>query len=277
MSDPRFGEFAPSRAQERVRAAASRLPANYFGRRAASLMLGPAGGRARRAYDVSVFGTQKARLHPFDNICEKRVYLTPQLWDGAERVALAEFIAGFKERSFRFVDAGANVGLYTLFARSEAQRAGARFRALCIEADPEMRARLAFNVAASSAGRDVAVAPFAISDREEALRFAVNRESRGESRLDAAGPLEVEAKPLLSLVEEARFSSIDAMKMDIEGAERAALAAFFATAPAALRPRFLILEISHETPESSALAVCVEAGYSVRLKTRMNAVLAARP
>jgi FkbM family methyltransferase len=277
VSEPPFGALAPSPAQERIRALAARLPPNYIGRRAASLLLGPGGGRARRAYDVSVFRTQRARLHPFDNICEKRVYLTPQLWDGAERAALADFVASFAGREFCFVDAGANVGLYTLFARSEAQRIGADFRALCIEADPEMRVRLAFNVAASSAGSDVAVAPFAISDREGALRFAVNRESRGESRLDAAGALEVETRPLLSIVADAGLRAIDAMKMDIEGAERAALAAFFANAPAGLRPRFLILEVSHEAAESSALAVCVEAGYAVRLKTRMNAVLAARP
>ena len=100
MSEP-FGALSPSPAQERVRALARRLPANWCGRKAASLLLGPAGGRSRRAFDVMAFGSQKARLHPYDNICEKRVFLTPQLWDPAERAFLGDVISTFGGRTFQ--------------------------------------------------------------------------------------------------------------------------------------------------------------------------------
>lgn len=269
MTEP-FGALRPSSHQERIRAIGRRLPQNYFGRKAASLLLGAAGGRARRAYDVEVFGSQKARLHPFDNICEKRIYLTPQHWDAEERALLAARIAAHDKENFIFADIGANVGLYTLFARAEALRAGKRIRSICVEPDPEMRARLSFNIAASGAGDDVSILPFAATNRGGALRFSVNRGSRGMSRIDTRGDIEIEGRTLASLLSGA--PRLDAMKIDIEGHEYETLTAFFSSAPRALLPRTLIMEISHETAERSATALALGEGYRVALKTGLNAV-----
>lgn len=270
MSEP-FGALAPSPLQERFRAVGHRLPANYFGRKAASLLLGPAGGRRRRAYDVAIFGTQRARLHPHDNICEKRVYLTPQLWDGAERAFLADAISAFAGGIFHFVDVGANVGLYTLFARAEAMRAGALLRAVCIEADAEMVARLQFNLDASDTAGAVAVFNCAASDRDATLRLAVNRKSRGLSRIAETGGAPVAARPLLSMIVEAGLERIDALKIDIEGHEHAALGAFFRDAPRGLHPALLLLEISHADADRAAERVVLDAGYVERFRTARNA------
>jgi FkbM family methyltransferase len=268
-----FGELRPSAAQERFRAMGARLPRNYFGRKAASLLLGPAGGRARRAYDVAIFGTQHARLHPYDNICEKRVFLTPQLWDGDERALLGDAISTFGGKAFNFVDVGANVGLYTLFARSEAVRAGAAFRAVCVEADEEMLGRMRFNISASGAEREVSIAACAASDRDGELRFAIDGKSRGLSRIDASGETLVASRPIASIVADAGFTHIDAMKVDIEGHEFEALGAFFRNAQPPLYPTMLILETSHEDAEKSAEDLVRRAGYRVRLKTARNSVL----
>lgn len=272
MTEP-FGAFRPSPLQERFRALGHRLPANYVGRKAASLLLRPAGGRARRAYDVAVFGSQKARLHPYDNICEKRVFLTPQLWDPAERALLGDVISGFGGKLFTFIDVGANVGLYTLYARAEAMRAGASFRAVCVEADPEMAARLQFNADASGASGEVALFNCAASNAEGELRFTVDRKSRGLSRIDPTGELRVMARPLTAVVADARVDRIDAMKIDIEGHEFEALSAFFRDAMRALHPELVILETSYAREEKSAEALLLRSGYRVRLKTRRNAVL----
>jgi FkbM family methyltransferase len=272
MSEP-FGALSPSPAQERVRALAHRLPATWFGRKAASLLLGPAGGRSRRAFDVTAFGSQKARLHPYDNICEKRVFLTPKLWDPAERALLSDFISTFGGRTFHFVDVGANVGLYTLFARAEAMRAGARLKAVCVDADPEMATRLKFNIAASQAQADVEIFECAASGTEGTLAFAINRASRGLSRIDPAGAHIVRARPLLGIVEEAKIESIDAMKIDVEGHEAQVVRAFLKEAPPSLRPALVILETSHAGDDPGAQAAFIDAGYAVRLKTRRNAVL----
>ena len=271
MTDP-FGAFSPSPFQQRMRAMAHRLKPTYWGRRTASLLLGPAGGRARRAYDVEIFGSQKARLHPYDNICEKRVYLTPQLWDDEERALLREAIARSRGGTFAFVDVGANVGLYTLFARAEALRVNAALRGVAIEADPEMAARLQFNLAASHALHDITLFNCAASDEEKALRFTVNKKSRGLSRVDKAGALTVNARPLHALTAAAGLDRIDAMKIDIEGHEYKTLDAFFKNAPATLHPAMIILEVSHEAEGASGAALAIKAGYRQRLQTKRNAV-----
>lgn len=268
--DPPFGALRPGALEERFRALARGLPANYAGRKLASLLLGPAGGRAKRAFDVEIFGSQKARLHPFDNICEKRVYLTPQLWDAEERARLGERIAAHSGADFIFADIGANVGLYTLFARAEAQRAGKRFRAICIEPDPEMRARLVFNIAASGAQEEIEILPCAATATEGPVRFSVNRQSRGMSRIAAGGELKVEGRPLARLL--AGAPRIDAMKIDIEGHEYSVLDAFFRTAPRALWPPLLIIETSHEAPDAPAKGLVAGKGYDIALANTLNTV-----
>jgi FkbM family methyltransferase len=268
-----FGELAPTPFQDRVRRLGARLPANGFGRKAASILLGAAGGRARRAYDVAVFGSQRARLHPYDNICEKRVFLTPQLWDPDERAFLGDVVSTFDGRTFHFVDVGANVGLYTLCARAAALRWGASFRSVCVEADPEMASRMRFNVAASQADGEVAIFECAASEAEATLRFHVDRRSRGLSRIDPGGEFEVRARPLLALLREARVDRVDAMKIDIEGHETPVVRAFLKDAPASLRPALAILEISHAGDDHGAEAAFLAAGYAVRFRTRRNAIL----
>lgn len=267
---PPFGALRPTTFNQQVRALAHRLPRNFLGRKFASLLLGLAGGRAKRAYDVEVFGDQKARLHPFDNICEKRVYLTPQHWDPAERAFLAAHIAAHAGGEFIFADVGANVGLYTLFARAEALRAGKTFRGFCIDADPEMRARLAFNIEASGAQHEVSILPYAATASEGPVRFSINRRSRGMSRIADGGEIEVEGRTLARMLADA--PRIDAMKIDIEGHEYAVLEAFFWTASQALWPAAMIMEISHEAPEGPVRTLVESKGYRCVLETGLNAV-----
>lgn len=273
MSAAPFGAFAPSAAQEAARRLAHHLPRSYAGRKGASLLLGPAGGRSGAAFDVAVFKSQRARLHPFDNICEKRVYLTPQHWDPEERALLASMIEAHKDDIFRFADVGANVGLYSLFARSVAHAFAKRLAAVCIEPDREMRARLAFNIAASGAVGEIAILPYAATAADGPVRFAVNVRSRGLSRVDPEGGIEVAGRSLGSIFAEAGWARIDAMKIDIEGHERPALQSFFDQAPESLWPRLVILEIAHETPDRSAAALCCSAGYETTLRTKRNSVL----
>lgn len=268
---PPFGTLRPTVRQERIRALARGLPPGWFGRRLASLLLGPAGGRAQRAYDVEIFEGQRARLHPFDNICEKRVFLTPQHWDPRERALLATFIAAHSEDEFIFADVGANVGLYTLFARSAAKKAGREFRAVCVEPDPEMRARLSVNIALSGAIDEVSILPYAATAAEGIVSFSVNRASRGMSRIAADGDSMVEGRPLAALLEDA--PRIDAMKIDIEGHEYEALAPFFRDAPQARWPRLAIMEVSHESNGAPARNLLTEKGYRIAMETGLNAVL----
>ncbi len=269
-NNPPFGTFAPTAFEQSVRRFTHRLPHNYVGRKLASLCLGPAGGRSGGPRDVSIFGDQKARLHPYDNISEKRVFVTPQFWDPRERATLAGLIrtaAG----PVTFLDVGANAGLYALFARSAAAQAGVDFRALCIEPAPDMLARIRFNIAASGANAEITVSPFGVADAASVKRFSVNSDSRGMTRLDDKGSESFECKPLLQLMDEASIDRATAMKIDIEGAETAVLQAFFEAAPEARRPRHIFIEVAH-APEAADLLR--RYGYREIFSNRQNGVYA---
>jgi FkbM family methyltransferase len=219
--------------------------------------------------DVEPFQGQRARLHPRDNLSEKRVFGAVQFWDPVEREALSALIAsGPSGQPFVFVDAGANVGLYTLFARSAS--AGRPFRGLAIEPDTENRRRLAFNLTASGAD-DVAVSPMALSDVAGEARLAGHGDNRGQVALGDEGVL-VPTAPLAQVIAEAGLERIDALKIDIEGMEKPVLGAYLSSVPQDNWPELVILETVRGGP-TPALDLCVEHGYQVATRARMNAVL----
>ncbi len=268
--EPPFGAFALPRGLEALRRATAALPPSGAARRAASLvrrlcLLGRAD-----PVDVEAFPGQRARLHPRDNLSEKRVFGTPRFWDAAERRALA---TAMRERPapFRFVDAGANAGLYALAVRSLGPA-----RILAIEPEPEMLRRLRTNLALSGAA-EVTVAPVALAAEEGTVRLATPGSNRGETRAAADGDgAAVPARPLLALLEAHGFDRVDALKIDIEGAEEPVLRAFLRDAPPARHPRLVILEATRGAA-TPALALLAGAGYQTVERTRMNAILLAGP
>jgi FkbM family methyltransferase len=267
MTEP-FGAFGLTPAQAFFRRAASRLGDARASRMAASLLLRAAGGKSGRAFDVPVFDTECARLHPYDNISEKRVFITPQFWEAEERAALATFIAQ-GAGTFRFLDVGANAGLYTLFARSAARAAGRAFEAICVEPSPDMLARLHFNLQASSAEVDVRVFACAAGAVEGEALLRTNMRNRGESRLGADGERQIAVRPLAAIIDEAGAPRIDAMKIDVEGGEADALRGLFAASGERYRPTLIVAEFSH----SESLERILEAeGYREVLRTKRNGV-----
>lgn len=263
-----FGALAPSPVEDAARRMAMRLPESFIGKRTASLLLRAAGGKSGRAFDVSVFETERARLHPYDNISEKRVFITPHFWEAEERAALAAFIAEGKG-PFRFLDVGANAGLYTLFARSAARAAGRAFAAICVEPSPEMLARLRFNLEASGALGEVRIFDCAAGAREGEASLRTNERNRGETRIGAQGGRPVRMRPLAAIIEEAGAAGIDAMKIDVEGSEAAALSGLFASPGERFRPPFVLAELSHSDGLADLLGA---SGYGQTLRTRRNAV-----
>ena len=268
---PKYGTYLPSFGQEGIRTIGRRLPYSYAGRKLASLLLGPAGGRARRPFDVTVFDSQQVRLHPYDNISEKRVYLTPQHWDPAERSLLAKQVGAHTPETFIFADIGANAGLYTFFVRATCMRLGKKLRAICVEPAPEMLARLEFNRNASGAQADIEILPFAATENEGPVAFSVDSKNRGMSHIQKEGSMTVGGRSLLSLL--SSLSCVDAMKIDIEGSEHPVLNRFFETAPKSLWPGLLLIETSHEAPGRSARSLAIECGYQPMLDTKLNCLL----
>jgi len=265
--DPPFGTHALPPALERLRRLGAGSGNGALARRMTSLIRRVCMiGRPDR-FDVAPFPGQRARLHPRDNLSEKRVFTAPAAWEAAERTALTDAMDRC-DGPFRFVDAGANAGLYSLALRSHGP-----VRGLAIEPEPTMLARLRANIAASGAGDEVSVAPVALGAAEGTARLETGSGNRGEVRLSETGAITVPVRPLLDVVEEAGLDRIDALKMDIEGMEEAVLGAFLRDAPRALRPALVVIEAPRgaRTPALSRLR---EAGYTVTARTRMNAILA---
>ncbi len=79
---------------------------------------------SRQPVDVEALGA-RMRLHPYGNVCEKRILFTPQFFDPDElsyirrRMEAKRAAAG---PGFVFLDIGANIGGYSLFVAAHAGR-----------------------------------------------------------------------------------------------------------------------------------------------------------
>ena len=203
------------------------MPETWLGKRIAFAARRLALAGLQSPLDVDVFG-RKLRVHPEDNVCEKRVLFTPQFFDPVERQVLAAAIRD----GFTFVDLGANVGVYSLFVAGLAGRGAARAGGGTAAGD---LSRLTFNVAANDLGT-IRTLQCAVADRDGTLDLFIDRGNRGQSSIAMATGerVTVPCRTLESVLNEAGFDRVDALKIDIEGAEDTVLVPFFATAPPAL-------------------------------------------
>lgn len=273
-SQPPFGACRLSALREAIRAAGDAAPFYWMAELGRKAALGDAPG----PFDVALFGTQRARLHPHDNRCERRAVSGIKFWDRAERAALRGAARQAGADGFNFVDAGANVGLYTLSARADALAANVPFRGLAIEPDPINRARLSFNLMASAA-TDVQIAPVALSATPGKLHLlSTGLQNRGEVRraeTGAANTIQVDAKPLLDVITAAGLDRIDAMKIDIEGQEAAVLDPFLTDAPTALCPNLLIVETSRDG-RPTLIHLLESHGYEIDRRVDINTIMRLR-
>jgi FkbM family methyltransferase len=184
----------------------------------------------------------RMRLYPSHNVAEKRLLFTPQYFDAPERALLAERLTG----DFVFIDVGASVGGYALYA---AGLGGPRARILAVEPLPEVFERLAYNIRQSDFANVKAVS-CALADIDGEITLFVNTSNQGETSVRIVSAearveqMRVRAKKLLTLVREEGYAKIDAIKLDIEGAEDIVLDPFLSEAPRALWPRLVIMEFS---------------------------------
>ncbi len=174
--------------------------------------------------DVETFGA-RMRLYPYNNVCEKRILFTPQYFDPAER----ELLQSRMRPDFVFLDIGANIGGYSLFV---AACAGQRARILAIEPQPEIFERLIYNIRQNPFATIKAI-DCAVADLDTEVTLFIDLDNRGETSMrimnfDVEGTeIRVPAKALASIVAEEGFARIDAMKLDVEGAEDLILEPFF--------------------------------------------------
>jgi FkbM family methyltransferase len=254
-----FGRYAPSLLQSWLIAIGGRLPRSWAGRRAASLIRSLLKRYSGRPIDLVRLGS-RMRLYPRSNASEKRLMATPQFFDAVEMALLEKRLAP----GFVFLDIGANAGAYTLFVANRVGRSG---RIIAVEPHPIALARLNCNLALNAIDW-AKVVPAALSDHNGSVSLYVNGRNIGSSSVLSGRrpdlptrPIEVPCRSLTSLVEEEGLTHIDAIKLDVEGVEDRILAPYLSAAPAALLPRFLIIEDNRSVWKEDLVGLLQRLGY----------------
>ena len=80
-------------------------------------------------------------------------------------------------------------------------------------------------------------------------------------------------QPLFDVVQQEGVGYIDALKIDVEGAEDQILAPFFVVAPETLWPTFLIIEDARLLWRTDLFSMLAERGYKVSARTRLNVMM----
>jgi FkbM family methyltransferase len=225
--------------------------------------------------DTTVWNAQ-VRLYPSHNGCEKNALFTPQLFDLRERNVLAAALdCRLSEGStFTFIDIGANVGLYSLFVTA---RGGDHARALAIEPQPGIVERLVYNQRANPR-LNITVIPVAAANREGEIELVVDPRDSGGTRLNKgartsnADAVRVRCRPLAAILDEAAIVAIDALKIDVEGAEDWALAPFLREAPETLLPRLVLIEDRPDDWTTDLYALFRDRGYRAAVRSKQNAI-----
>ena len=271
---PAYGTYAPTglvaRIAERTqtlsdRTWAGRRLALFLRRVAISLLRG-------RPLDVERYGA-RMRLHPYNNNCEKKVLFTPQFFDPDERAFLRTRLS----EDAVFLDIGANIGAYALFV---AGFTGPRARILAVEPQPDVFDKLIYNIGQNPFGTVKAVA-CAVADKDGTLTLFVDPRNRGESSVKIVGTnqgaaIRVPAVTLLGLCRSEGIARIDAVKLDVEGAEDLILEPFLREAPASLHPALILVENGTDQWQIDLPALLVRYGYAQVAETRLNLVFERR-
>lgn len=239
---PPFGRYAPSRLSALVLKATRLCPPGWAGKRLAFFLRSVAVRFFRgEPLDVEALGA-RMRLSPYNNVAEKRLLFTPQYFDPAERRLLAAMLRD----DFVFLDIGASVGGYALFM---AAHAGPTARILAVEPLPEIFERLVYNIRLNAFANIKAIC-CALADRDGEVTLFVNANNRGETSVrvvsadSCSAQMRVPARSLLSVIRDEGYSRVDAIKLDIEGAEDLVLEPFFRDAPRHLWPGLIIMEFN---------------------------------
>lgn len=274
----KYGHYLPPARISKLVSLAQRCPENWFGKQLAYTVRSYITRNVPSPLDVTI-GAIKMRCYFRDNNSERKFVFTPWRCDKQERALLQEALG--KEGTF--VDIGANVGIYTL---SAAVNLGKKGRIIAIEPNPPACQRLNFNVNATSENQEnwprIDILQLGIGEASETVDLYLDPNNLGASSISQNNTrlhdgkqkqaVKIACKPLLQILQEQNVERVNALKIDIEGAEDMALTPFLEAAPDRLLPRLLILENSEDMWEQDLRGAILERGYSVALRTLMNTV-----
>ena len=270
MSEDEYGTRALGPLRGRLREGAGQLRGRSRIASSALRRLSQAGRPA--GIDVEM-GDARLRLYPDENVTDKRAYMAQPIL-GEDVRATVRRLSTAAAGPFRFVDVGANTGLYSIRFAQVAREAGVVFEGLAIEAFPPTFARMRFNLEASGllgeGANRVRAVPAAVSDVEGTVRLDTGFRDLGRVRIADDGGVEVPARRLSAIVAEAGLERVDLLKIDVEGHELAALAPFFASTPPEIWPKVILAETLAQADPLEPLLFA--RGYTIVARSKANAV-----
>jgi FkbM family methyltransferase len=272
-----WGTHRPGAYDRAVLALTRAMPANWLGQRLAILFRKLTMSRlGEGAIDTMLWGL-RLRLYPRRNGCEKNALFTPQMYDTMERRVLADAVQRKHGGAFTFVDIGANVGLYSLYLATCGD-----VRTLAIEPQPGILERLRFHLSANPSV-NVDVLAIALSDRAGEAVLVINDSDSGGTHVDKQDGrqspgerIAVPSKPLIDALKEAGIETVDALKIDVEGAEDIVLAPFLREAPQTLLPQLILIEDTRGMWSVDLFALLAARGYTEQERSRQNVALRLR-
>lgn len=222
--------------------------------------------------DGFLFG-YRVRFHPRDNQTDAKGAVCGALYNRRELHWLRRILSP----DATFVDVGANMGFFSLYAAHCQTR-----RILAIEANPILIQRFQETLSLNQP-LPIWTLACAVGATSDTGTLVPRHHDLGSGQI---APLSTEAspsdhpahipiRPLKDLVVEAGFKQITLMKLDIEGMEYRVLDAFFREASPSLYPQHIILERPTQKSAWSGLSMLlIQSGlYHIAGRTRANLLL----
>lgn len=254
-----FGTYPPTETQQWIRKVFFDTPFGYmrfrrpFVERFKQECKGPV--------DSYLFGL-KVRFYPQDNQTDAKSAVCGNCYNAKEWrwVAKCLPIGGV------FVDIGANMGFFSLFAATK------KARIIAIEPQPILFERLCTNMALN--GIEACLVKAAVGERDETGTLIQTNMDYGGGTIGQGNGETVRIRPLLDILSDAKVNKVNVLKIDIEGYEDRALLPFLDTAPDSLLPEHIIMEYSERDRwQSDLMSKLTQAGYRRKARSRGNALL----
>ena len=208
------------------------------------------------------FRDLKFRIAGRNNLIETGILARPS-YNATE----IEFLSEVMGPDAVAVDIGCNIGLYTL------PLAAAGGRVIAIDANVAMIDHLNFHLAANGL-ENVTALHLAVGAGPGRVDLNIHLDDVAIVSVKDADDGAVEMRDLPAIATEQGLGRIDALKIDIEGHEDAALVPFFETAPERLWPRRVVIEFLPPDDYPGASRAMLERGYRRVGRTRNNTLFA---
>ena len=262
----RFGTFAPTGAS-RVILALAKLG---LGRGRLKLLFAKLWNRINSDQPVDlVYHNLKLRLQPRQNTIESKIMFSAKQREGAELAVIRRHLAG----GGVFVDIGANIGYYSLnVALMTADRA------IAIEPNPPILARLRDNIALNNLETKITVHDVAVGAAKGIAHLTISDNDFGSSSIvnQSVGKthIDVDVVPLVDILKTDGVRRADIIKIDIEGMEDRALFPYFEAITKDQYPKLIVMEDGINAQwERDILSWLLANGYHAAARTRGNIML----